>query len=337
MPGREDLDIPDPEVANELDKMPGAGPVPTDIPSARIAFDNLIVVRARKAARPFLPHDSQYSVQDHRITVEGGEITVRCAIPTPAGPDDRTFPLMLWTHGGGFIFGPLDMDDLLLRTLCVELQIVVVNVDYRLAPEHPWPTGLNDAYTALKWAAEHTALLSADLSKGFLVTGSSAGANLATVMAHRALNDPFFEGQRVTGQLLQMPLTCHPEGYPERYMHELLSLETSGDPRLLAKAHMIETYKKYAGPATDPECSPLLYSSHIGLAPAYVQICGIDPVRDEGLLYERLFREDGVKTKLEVYPGVGHGFSIHAPESKSAKKFDKDFKEGLRWLLQGGT
>ncbi|OCH92008.1 hypothetical protein OBBRIDRAFT_486115 [Obba rivulosa] len=335
MPNRDYLAIPDPEVEACLDKMPGFGPVPGDMVSARLAFDKLVIVAARKATEPFLPHESEYRVQEFQIPVDSGEIAVRCLMPITVGQENKTFPLLYWTHGGGWLFGNLDMDDMFLRTICVELQITVVNVDYRLAPEYPFPTGVNDAYTALKWAVNHTPLLSVDPSKGFIVSGSSAGGNLATVIAHRSQDDPFFEGRRVTGQLLQIPAICHPGGYPDEYKGELLSFDTTGDARLLAKAHMVATYEKYGAPATNPECSPLLYPSHKGQPPAYMQVCGVDPLRDEALLYERLLRDDGVKTKLEVYPGVGHGFHIYAPESKSAKKFVQDFKYGLKWLLAG--
>ncbi|OCH91998.1 hypothetical protein OBBRIDRAFT_727792 [Obba rivulosa] len=346
MSDRKYLAIPDPEVAAALDKIPISEVVPDnadqvphdmDMASARAGFDSSVVAAARRTAEPFLPPESEYRIQDYQIPVEGGEVTVRCVIPTPAGQENKTFPLLFWTHGGAWVFGGLDLDDLTLRTICVELQIAVANVDYRLAPEYPFPTGINDAYAGMKWVANNASLLSADLSKGFLVGGTSAGGNLATIMAHRAEHDPFFEGRRVTGQLLQIPVTCHPDGYPEKYKDELLSFETLGDPRLLSGRAMIEAYKKYGAPATDPECSPLLYPSHKGLPSAFLQVCGADPLRDEALLYERLLKEDGVKTKLEVYPGVGHGFHILAEESKSAKKFVQDFKDGLKWLLQGDT
>ncbi|OCH92006.1 hypothetical protein OBBRIDRAFT_791755 [Obba rivulosa] len=339
MSDRDYLAIPDPEVAAAWENIPFPDQVPSavDIASARANFDRFVVATMRRIAEPFLPPESEYRVQDYQIPVEDGEVTVRCLAPTPAGQENETFPLLFWTHGGGWRFGGLDMDDLNLRAVCVEFQIAVVNVDYRLAPEYPFPTGLNDAYAGMKWATNNASLLSADLSKGFLIGGTSAGGNLAAVMAHRAQHDPFFEGRRVTGQLLQIPVTCHPDAYPEKYKDELLSFETVGDPRLVTGEHLRVSYKNYGAPATDPECSPLLYPSHKGLPPAFLQVCGTDPLRDEALLYERLLREDGVKTKLEVYPGVGHGFHGQAAETKSAKKFAQDFKDGLKWLLQGGA
>ncbi|OCH92007.1 hypothetical protein OBBRIDRAFT_791757 [Obba rivulosa] len=339
MSDRDYLAIPDLEVEVALAKLPDSGTIPIDIDiaTARAGFDNLVVAAARKSAQPFLPPQSAYRVQDYQLPVEGGEITIRYVVPTPAGQENQIFPLLFWTHGGAWVFGGLELDDLTLRTICVGFQITVVNVDYRLAPEYPFPAGVNDSYAALKWAADNTSLLSADLSKGFLVGGASAGGNLATILAHRAQNDPFFEGRRVTGQLLQIPVTCHPDGYPEKYKGELLSYATVGDPRLLSESHMTDAYEKYNAPATDPQCSPLLYPSHKGLPPAFIQVCGIDPLRDEAILYERLLREDGVRTKLEVYPGVGHAFHIYAPESKSAKKLVEDFQDGLKWLLRGGA
>jgi len=168
------------------------------------------------------------------------------------------------------------------------------------------------------------------------VAGASAGGNLATVLAHRVRDDPFFEGRRVTGQLLQIPCVVHPDAYPEKFKAELQSCEKIRDP-LLDKRIIPDLYAKYAAPPSDPECSPLLYPSHKGLPPTFLQVCGADPLRDEALLYEKVLREDGVKTKLHVYPGVGHGFYVLIPHSSAALKFDRDFRDGLGWLLNGGA
>ncbi|KAJ7805113.1 hypothetical protein B0H14DRAFT_2383090, partial [Mycena olivaceomarginata] len=82
----------------------------------------------------------------------------------------------------------------------------------------------------------------------------------------------------------------------------------------------------------DPELSPLL-ADHNGLPPTHLQICGLDPLRDEGLLYERLLREQGILTRLDIYPGVPHGFSSMLPEMTATKKWDADLREGLKWVL----
>ncbi|TFY78748.1 hypothetical protein EWM64_g5268 [Hericium alpestre] len=89
--------------------------------------------------------------------------------------------------------------------------------------------------------------------------------------------------------------------------------------------------------ASSAEFSPLLAASHTGLPPATVYICGLDPLRDEGLLYERVLREAGVKTKLYVYPGLPHGFHVVLPQMKAAAKYNADVDEGIKWLLSGAA
>ncbi|OCH91996.1 alpha/beta-hydrolase [Obba rivulosa] len=142
---------------------------------------------------------------------------------------------------------------------------------------------------------------------------------------------------RLTGQLLQIPCVVHPEAYPEKYKAKFLSYATVGHPGLLTKQGMDDCYDKYAAPPSDPEFSPQLYRSRQGLAPVYVQVCGADPLRDEALVYERALKENGVKTKFDIYPGVGHGFHIYIPQRKAGLEFVQDFKDGLKWLVAGAV
>ncbi|THH13380.1 hypothetical protein EW146_g6833 [Bondarzewia mesenterica] len=263
------LSTPDPDFAVYLAQLPPATNYATDVLLSREHISKIWLPQMRerlaptsppgemhvcsKTRRNCIPHllclscgvDSEYRVEDHNVAVENGEIRVRCLIPTPAGVQGRTYPVLVWYHGGGiaspryhsarmsfmliflpqgWALGDIELDDLVLRPICVELQIVIVNVEYRRAfpavlshaPEHPFPIGVNDCYAALKWAAEHDAQLSVNLSQGFIVGGASAGGNLAAVMALRARDDPFFKGRALTGQLLDYPATIHADGYPEK-------------------------------------------------------------------------------------------------------------------------
>ncbi|EMD41269.1 hypothetical protein CERSUDRAFT_42664 [Gelatoporia subvermispora B] len=203
----------------------------------------------------------------------------------------------------------------------------------RLAPEHQFPTGLNDAYAGLKWAADNTSILSVDLAKGFIVGGASAGAQFTTVLTHRARDDPFFSARKPTGQVLQCPCLIHPEVVPEKYKSELLSMEQNAKAIGISKELVYEFYETYGAPPDDPECSPLLYTSHRNLPPAFIQVTGLDPVRDDALLYGRLLKESDVPTKIEVYPGVPHLFPFWFPTIGQAKKWEEDLEDGLRWLL----
>ncbi|KAK7443502.1 hypothetical protein VKT23_015675 [Stygiomarasmius scandens] len=304
-----------------------------DIPAMRERYQTTLLPMIQEKRRPQLPPESSYAVTDHHIDVgDGVKILARCVVPTSP---TATLPLLISMHGGGFFFGDVGMNDYYLRIISVELGVVTVNIDYRLSPEHRFPTGLNDCYAVVKYIAEFPERFSADLSKGFIIQGGSSGANFATVIAHRALKDPFFKDHPYfTGQVLSIPLVIHPDAYPEEFKPVLLSVEQNKDAPLFSKSDLIICAKMYAAPPTDPEMSPLLYPSHQGLPPTYMQVCGMDPLRDEGLLYEKMLKKDGIETKLDIYPGVPHGFNGVAENITASKKWEQDYRDGIRWLLQ---
>ncbi|KAI0633401.1 Alpha/Beta hydrolase protein [Trametes polyzona] len=166
------LAIVDPELAPLIAALP-TPPLPPDSPV------DLKVVRARMTAMftntaranlaPFLPPGTcrgSYHVEEYQIPNDAGQFAIRTY--HPAAQDEKTFPTVVVVHGGGFMNGDLEMEDYSLKILYVDLQLAIVNVDYRLAPENPYPAGLNDVYQALKWTARNAALIHADLRKGFL-------------------------------------------------------------------------------------------------------------------------------------------------------------------------
>ncbi|KAJ7710411.1 alpha/beta hydrolase fold-domain-containing protein [Mycena rosella] len=326
------LSPPDPQFLDLSSKLPLlATAVPLDVASLRHMMTTRVVPQILQTFGPLLPAESSYRVRNLDLPVDGGTIAIRCIQPI-ARNDEDSFPLVVWFHGGGWVCGDLDIDDFHLRIISVELRISIVNVDYRLAPEHPFPTGLNDCYAALKWTAVNAAELSGAPAKGFLIGGVSAGAHYAAIVGHRARDDVFFQSTPLTGQILQIPAAVHIAGYPERFKADLLSIEQNKDAPMLNKANCEFFWNCLQATLSDPEASPLILQ-HEGLAPAYIQVAGLDPLRDEGLLYERLLRESGVKIKLDVYPGVPHGF--HRLPLAASKKWETDFRTGLRWLLSG--
>lgn len=322
----------DPEFAALLEKAPRP-PLMTNITTAREVISSFALPSLVARLGPLLPKASEYRVEDRKVPVDGGEITVRTVVPTPAGAKDKKFPLLVWYHGGGWAIGNIDLDDYVLRILSVELQITTVNVDYRLAPEHPFPTGINDSYAATKWAATQIDYLSADLSKGFLVGGESAGGNLSAVVALKARDDPFFVGRQITGQVLLYPALSHPDSIPDKYKGELLSMEQNKDAPVLDVQAMTFFRDQLKPVINDPDFAPINATSHANLPPASIQVCGLDPLRDEGLLYEKILKENGVKTQLRVYPGVPHAFHVFFPALKTSAQFDQDTKEAIKWLL----
>ena len=214
----------------------------------------------------------------------------------PGGPH----PLLVYYHGGGFLYGDLDTHDNVCRILCRHAGAHVLAVDYRLSPEHPFPAAVEDARAALRWAYVNAERLGADPSR-IGVGGDSAGGNLAAVTSQLAANDG---GPAPVLQLLIYPVTD--------FTIRRRSRELFGDGFLLTNAEMDWFEANYLGPgspqASDPRASPLLATDLSGLPPAFVVTAAFDPLRDEGEAYARALQDAGTPATLRRFPGFIHGF-----------------------------
>lgn len=231
----------------------------------------------------------------HRVPArDGHNIPVKIYVPVKKPPAGS--PLIVMLHEGGWVMGDLSDEDLNCRMFSRDLGAVCVNVDYRLAPEHKFPRGLEDAYDVVKWctstASPDSGILPGDLSQGFIIGGASAGGNLSAVVCQLARDDGL--DPPLTGQYLCVPALLWPDSVPEKWKSEYRSqFESKSDPVFQldeneAKA-LIETLGSETG---SPLFSPLLHPNLRDLPPAFFQIAGLDPLRDEGLLYERVLREE---------------------------------------------
>jgi acetyl esterase len=241
------------------------------------------------------PAEEVARVEEHGVAVEGGAITVRCY--TPAGTGLR--PALVFFHGGGWVIGDLDTHDGICRSLANAAGCVVASVDYRLAPEHRYPTAAEDAFAATRWVAAEGPRLGID-GRRLAVGGDSAGGNLAaavTLMARERGGPP------LVFQLLVVPVTHHAFDTP--------SYRECADGYLLTRDAMLWFWGHYLRRPDDgrePHASPLLAPDLAGLPPALVITAGYDPLRDEGEAYADRLREAGVPVTLTRYPGMIHGF-----------------------------
>jgi len=217
-----------------------------------------------------------------------------------------------------------------------------MNVEYRLAPEYPFPIPLEDCYSAFKWAASHDAQLRADLEKGFIVCGGSSGANLAAAVVIRARDDPSVK-QKPTGQVLVSPETYSKSLHPlKEYKEQLQSFDDLSSRELFPTPEFVKMYTDaYEGKASKAELrsykrSPLLAESLDNIPRAVIFACGKDPMRDEALLFaQRLAKANGDdRVKVHIYPSAHHGFHCVLPQVAASKNFAQDLEDGLNWLLR---
>jgi acetyl esterase len=227
-------------------------------------------------------------------------------IPGPAGPlrvrvyrplSTEILPVVIWFHGGGWVVGTLDSHDPVCRALANRTPCVVVAVDYRLAPEAPFPAALEDSWAATQWVAEEALKLGADASR-IVVAGDSAGGNLAAAVALRARD----RGLDLALQVLVYPVT-DAELESESYHRLATGLN-------LTRAKMEWYWQQYLDGADglNPEASPLRAPDLTGVAPAIVQTAEHDPLLSEGEAYARRLEEAGVAVTLTRYDAVIHGF-----------------------------
>ncbi|KAF2262226.1 hypothetical protein CC78DRAFT_534990 [Lojkania enalia] len=242
-------------------------------------------------------------------------------------------PVIIFFHGGGFVFGPPEAFEKYVVWATKEIGLVVVSLDYRLAPEFPFPTPVHDAIDSVKWVAENGKSIGADLTKGFIVSGESAGGNLAAVAAHVAVDEGL--SPPITGVLLQVPVLVHRDVVPQELRPYYTSEEEFKGALILPRETMDFFHKHYNPDLKSPLSSPLLWpSGHKRQPPTYLQLCGMDPLRDEGLIYEHQLREEcGVPTKLDVFPGLPHAASSIFPMLSSSARATEKTKEGITWLL----
>ena len=233
------------------------------------------------------------------IPAPHGAIPARIYTPKVLRKNNGLAPCLVFYHGGGWVIGDIDSHDVVCRKLAHEGELIVISIDYRLAPEHKFPAAVDDAIAAVKWVASNAKDLGIDATR-LLVGGDSAGGNLAAVVALAARDG---DGPKLAGQVLIYPATDFAMRHPSHSEPETSILLTHSVIKWFSNHYL-------NGPADidNWKASPARAKTLAGLPPAYLLTAGADPLRDEGDEYAKRLKDAGVPVTYKHFPGQFHGF-----------------------------
>lgn len=266
------------------------------------------------------------AVTDRTIPGPAGapEVAIRVYAPEAAAPEGGR-PALLDIHGGGFVSGSIEMEHAFAARVASELAVVVVTPEYRLAPEDPFPAGLEDCYAALSWIHATAGELGVDTSR-VAIGGQSAGGGLSAGLALLARDRG---GPAICFQLLGIPELDH--------RLETASMRAFTDTPLWHRPNAIKSWEWYLGEHEEvsPYASPSIAPDLSGLPPAYISTMEFDPLRDEGIHYALRLLEAGVQVELHSFPGTFHGSAL-ATTAAVSRRGAEELLVALRRGLQVG-
>ena len=252
-----------------------------------------------RSRRTFTQPDAPevFKVENTHFNQNAVDVPVRIYHPA-SSQTQAQLPALVYIHGGGWTIGDLDTHDVLCRSLCLQADVVVISVDYRMGPEHKFPAAFDDCVAAFQWTVQNANRLGID-TKRIAMGGDSAGGNLTAAACLQLRDHPV----QPAFQLLIYPATIMWQDTP--------SYHANGQGYMLTKdsiAYYTENYLRDRNDAKDWRASPQWADSHAGLPPAFVMTAGYDPLRDEGLMYADALSKAGVSTQYVCFERQIHGF-----------------------------
>ncbi|KAH9872946.1 hypothetical protein J1614_005341 [Plenodomus biglobosus] len=295
--------------------------------------------RGAEAMKLFAPH---VHVKDYKIPTRDGSSIEARTYRSVKKDDSEKLPVYLYFHGGGFIFGSITSEDPLCAQTAINTGAVVLNVNYRHTPEHVFPTAHLDSHDAFVWLHKNIDAIGGDASR-VVVGGISAGGQLAaslTLEQHLGVAEELKGLPTIAGQILIIPCLAFPRTYnqgPGKKLKSSSYVENENAP-ILPKS-VVEFFtdlQKIGTPdlkdtkvnivnATEDEVK--------GLPPTVIGIAGLDPLRDEALLYAKLLSEANVPTETRLFRGVPHGHRRFGKALKASEHWDQCVDEGILWVL----
>jgi len=271
--------------------------------------------------------------------VEGVSQEDRFAPGTQGGPpvrvriyraDDQSskLPALYWIHGGGYVMGDIDMDDRLMKQMVKRIGCVAASVDYRLAPEHPFPTPVEDCYTGLKWLFAHADELGVEPAR-IAIGGPSGGGGLTAGLGLLARDR---KEVQVAYQLLIYPMIDDRNATAAAHAITDSRVWNRESNRLGWKAYL---GRDGGGADVSPYAAATRATDLSNLPPTYISVGTLDLFVDENIDYAQRLIQAGVPTELHVYPGAFHGFDMFAPSARVSKQFKADRDNALKRALHG--
>jgi len=310
----------DPEIVAMLDLFPALQFTLETLPRVRADLAALNAQTARA-----LPDFPDVAVTERRVPGPRGAPDVRVLVYLPTRAP-RPLPALLWIHGGGYVIGSADQDDAQVKSLVAQVGCAAVSVDYRLAPETPFPGPVEDCYAALTWLHRHAAELGVDPGR-VAIGGASAGGGLAAglglltrdrgdvSLAFQLLIYPMLDDRTVS--------TTDPHPYTGEFIWK-------PDANRFGWASLLG--EEPGGAGVSPYAAAARADRLAGLPPTYISVGALDLFLEEDIEYARRLMREGVPTELHVYPGAFHGFNMMA-ESHVARMYTRDSMDALRRAL----
>jgi acetyl esterase/lipase len=265
--------------------------------------------------------------EDRRVPGPPGAPDVLVRVYRPSARGGAPLPAILWMHPGGYVLGNIELDELFCRQLAKDLGIAVVSVNYRLAPEDPYPAALEDCYAVLHWLAKDASSLRVDLHR-VAVGGASAGGGLAAALALLARDR---RGPHIAFQLLVYP------AIDDRKTAQASA--TVPDTLFWSRENTLDSWRAYlAGKHGQPDVPPYAAVARAtdlrNLPPAYIPVGSLDPFLEDDIEFAQRLIAAGVAAELHVYPGAFHAFDVFGADSRVARRFAADRNAALRRALQ---
>lgn len=307
-------DLVDPEllpVLEFIEEATGGETDLDDIPAARLRMKAFA-----DAMRKNVPDIEGVSMEIRKVPGAKNDPEVEIRIYQPENRPE-VLPALFWIHGGGYVMGSAEQDELSSKNLAKYLNCVVVAVEYRRAPETPYPGPLDDCYAALKWLYQNCSKLGVDHSR-IAIGGASAGGGLAAGLALMVRDRGEID---LIYQLLIFPMIDN--------KNVLLPSQENPDTFIWSRGNNLIGWRSYLGkePGGDdvsPYAAAYRATDLSNLPPAYIMVGGLDLFLDENIVYGQRLMKAGVPTELHVYPGAYHGFFAYSPAAEVSKRFNED-------------